>query len=399
MEYSTIEPWDDVDPNWVVYEAGSLYDFLNQIPDKRKARGKRYSLLTLLAVIFLAKLSGADKPEEIADWCRARSVALVHLLQLSYPKMPHANTIRRVFADLIDEETFERKMSQYGERQRAGLAAPGLLAFDGKKEHGTMPPGESQSEETLAVYAPDQQEVIAQVVVDASEGEIPTAAKLLAGIPLQGKVIVADAMHTQRKLAEQLIQAKADFIFTVKDNQPKTLESIRTLFTTRLPNLLDNDFQTSHQINKGHGRIEERTLTTSRLLNGYLDWPHLAEVFQLTRKFTYLRKGQVVRVEQQTHYGLTSLPAQKANAEQLLELKRKYWRIETGLHFRRDVTFHEDATRMSHPQAAHNLTIFHNTILSLFARLGCRNAPQTRRRLDGDLQLAFSLLIAAHPRL
>lgn len=399
MEYSTIEPWEQVDLNWVVYEAGSLYDYFGQVPDLRKARGKRYSLMTLLAVIFMAKLSGADKPEEIADWCRARTEAIVALLKLPYPKMPHANTIRRVFSDILDEETFEQKMSRYGQRQRAGQAEVRLLAFDGKKEHGTMPPGESQGEATMALYAPEQQEVIAQVAIDAAVGEIATAQTLLAQVDLRGKVVVGDAMHTQRKLCEQVVTAQADYVLTVKENQPTILHAIETLFHDRDPIQDALDFQTVHEVTKDHGRIEERTLTTSSQLTGYLDWPHLAQVFRLERKFTFLRKGQVIHEEHSVHYGLTSLNAQKANAKQLLRIKRQYWQIETGLHYRRDVTFHEDATRMSHPHATRNLTTIHNTILSLFARLGCRNAAFTRRLLDANLGKAFSLLISAAPRL
>lgn len=398
VEYSTIEPWQAVDENGVVYDLGSLFDYFRRVTDPRKARGKRYALVTLLVLIFLAKLSGADTPSAIAAWCQARGPALVALLHLGKGQIPHHNTIRRILAQM-DPRILEQAMRAYGAGQRADRSEPQVLALDGKKEHGTMPAGESQGEETMALYAPEQQEVIAQVVVDAREGEIPTASRLLEGMALEGKVLVADAMHTQRKLSEQVVSAKGDFVFTVKENQPHTLDSIRTLFITPPVDREAIDFQTSSTINKGHGRIEERILTTSSLLNDYLDWPHLAQVFQLIRKFTYLRKGQVVRVEEQVHYGLTSLPASKANAKQLLDMKRLYWQIETGLHYRRDVTFHEDATRMSHPWAAHNLTIIHNTILSLFARLAARNAPFTRYRLDGNLGLAFSLLISAHPRL
>ena len=111
------------------------------------------------------------------------------------------------------------------------------------------------------------------------------------------------------------------------------------------------------------------------------------------------RKGQVVRVEHFIRYGLTSLGRAQADASQLLSLKRKYWQIETGLHYRRDVTFHEDATRMSHPHATRNLATVHNIILSLFARLGLRNVAQARRFLEADPVKAFSLLLSAHPRL
>jgi hypothetical protein len=108
---------------------------------------------------------------------------------------------------------------------------------------------------------------------------------------------------------------------------------------------------------------------------------------------------QVVRVEQFVHYGLTSLPRAKADARRLLTIKRAYWQIETGLHYRRDVTFHEDATRMSHHHATRNLTTVHNLILSLFARFALHNAVQACRFFDADPAAAFSLLLAAHPRL
>jgi hypothetical protein len=137
----------------------------------------------------------------------------------------------------------------------------------------------------------------------------------------------------------------------------------------------------------------------AKLLNNYLDWPFVHLVFRLERKFSFRRKGQVVRIEHFVHYGLTSLPRTKADATQLLFFKRLYWQIETGLHFRRDVTFHEDATRMSHPHATGNLATVHNIILSLFARLGLHNAAQARRLLDEDPKRAFSTLISAYPRL
>jgi predicted transposase YbfD/YdcC len=399
VEYSTIEPWQAVDENGVVFELGSLMAYFFETADPRKARGKRYGLVTLLVLIYLAKLSGADTPSAMADWCQARTQVLVDLLQLPYPKMPSHHTIRRVFATILDEASFEQQMRAYGERQRAGQSAGHLLAVDGKRERGTIPPGETQGEATMAVYDPERQEVIAQAAIDPAEGEIPASPKLLAQVDLHGKVVLADAMHTQRKLCQQIVEAGGAYLLTVKENQPLTYQAVESLFAPAAPNQALLDFQTAGKTNKGHGRIERRTVTTLPVYPGEIDWPFLQQVFRLERHFTYLRKGQVVRVEEQVHYGLVSLTRPEANAEQLLRMKRAYWQIENGLHYRRDVTFHEDATRMSHPHATRNLTTVHNTLLSLFARLGCDNAAQTRRRLDADLRLAFSLLISAHPRL
>ena len=398
MKYSTDEPWATVDQNGVEYEYQSLYDYFHQISDPRKERGKRYQLETLLILIFLAKMGGADTPSAIADWVQGRREELIGLLQLAYPKMPHHNTYRRVFAQIVDEEEFEQMMRQYRQEQK-GTAEIKLLAFDGKRERGTIPAGETQGEALLAVYAPVEEVVVAQGRIEVDEGEIPAAQKVLGEVDLSEKVVVGDALHTQRLLSQQIKQGHGDFVWTVKENQPLTYQAIETLFTHPDPVQEGSDFQTARTVNKGHGRIEERTLTTSSLLNTYLEWPSVEQVFRLERKFTFLRKGQIVRVEHMVHYGLTSLSRQQASPAQLLRLKRQYWQIETGLHYRRDVTFHEDATRMSHPHATRNLATIHNTILSLFSQVGLHNAAQARRFFDANPRKAFSLLISARPRL
>ncbi len=399
VEYSTLEPWQVVDENGVVYELGSLLDNFYQLVDPRKARGKRYALVTLLVLIFLAKLSGADGPSAIADWCQVHQAELVALLHLTYAKMPSHHTIRRLFADILDEEAFEQCMREYAASQRSEPSEPGMLAIDGKKERGTMPPGESQSEATLAVYDPEQEQVIAQVAIQAEQGEIPAGRTALGQVDLKNKVVLADALHTHRKLCQQILKAGGTYLLTVKKNELTLYQAIESLFAPTAANRNLFDFQTTHKTNLGHGRFEQRTLTALPLLPREIDWPGLQQVFRLERKFTWLRKGKIVRVEEAVHYGLTGLSRAQANAEQLLWMKRKYWQIENGLHYRRDVTFHEDTTRMSHPHATRNLTTVHNTILSLLARLGSHNVAQTRRRLDGDLRLAFSLLISAYPRL
>lgn len=399
MKYSIIEPWQTVDENGLVFDPGSLMAFFYDLLDNRHARGKRYSLVTLLTLVFLAKMSGMDNPSAIADWCQAHQAELVELLQLSYPKMPGHNTIRRLFETTIDEEDFEQRMRAYAAQQRGEREENGLLVLDGKKERGTIPPGETQGEATMAVYDPEREEVIAQSAIDPSTGEIPAAPTLLRQVAVRDSVVLADALHTQRKLCQQVGDAQGDYLLTVKDNQPSLYQDIETLFTrpSPYPGLLD--FQTEDKTNKGHGRIEQRTLTAVSLLPGEIDWPYLTQVFRLESTFTFLRKGQTIKTEHQVRYGLTSLSRTQADAQRLLWLKRKYWQIETGLHYRRDVTFHEDATRMSHPHATRNLTTVHNTLLSLFARLGCRNAAKTRRFLAADLGLALSLLTSAHPRL
>jgi hypothetical protein len=106
MEYSTAEPEPACTTAGLSYVLGSLYDRFQQLSDRRKAKGKRYSLVMLLVVIFLAKLSGQDKPCAIADWAKHHAAALVELLHLWRAWMPHHNTIRRVFQAVLSEAEF-----------------------------------------------------------------------------------------------------------------------------------------------------------------------------------------------------------------------------------------------------------------------------------------------------
>ena len=96
------------------------------------------------------------------------------------------------------------------------------------------------------------------------------------------------------------------------------------------------DFRSAKTVEKQAGRLEERTITVSSLLNDYLAWPHLGQVFRLERRFTYLATGEI---DCEVQYGLTSLTVQKADPEQLMKIARSEWSIENGLHYRRDVTF------------------------------------------------------------
>ena len=95
MEYSRLEPGPEPIDGGLSCALGSLYDRFQRLSDPRKAKGKRYSLLTLLVVIFLAKLSGQDRPGEIADWAKNHAETLVGLLQLRQAWMPHTCTTVR----------------------------------------------------------------------------------------------------------------------------------------------------------------------------------------------------------------------------------------------------------------------------------------------------------------
>ena len=111
----------------------------------------------------------------------------------------------------------------------------------------------------------------------------------------------------------------------------------------------------------------------------FLDWPGVRQVFKLEREVTESKSGHA---SFEVAYGLTSCNAEMASAKQLLEWTRQYWGIENGLHYRRDVTLKEDATRMSLSKMPRVMATLNNFIIGLTQKLGYFNLAEARRVFD-----------------
>jgi len=369
-----------------VFNLVSLYARFQEIHDKRKPKGKRYALATILIGMFLAKLCGEDKPSGIAEWVRLREQWITRMLGLKRENMPHHNTYRRVLADVIDEAEFEDLAREHFKHcGETGYQV--VVSMDGKMARGTIDLEASDGLSLLAAYLPGEGVTLAQVAIEDKQNEISAAPRVLTCINLRNKVVIGDALHTQRQLSIQ--------IGTANGNQPQLLQDLHDWFDTPIPLLPGmgcppKDFRSVTTINKGHGRLEVRTLTTSSQLNDFLDWPFLQQVFKLERSVTIQKTGQT---RHEISYGITSLSAEQASPDQLLKMLRSYWGIENGLHYRRDVPFHEDQTRFTKDSAAHIMSIINNIVLALIAKAGYPLVPSARRYFAANLDEAFNLLV------
>lgn len=380
MNHSTDAPVRLVLPeNGFAFELGSLYDRLEQLTDGRAARGKRYPLAVLLLLIILAKLSGEDRPNGIAEWARHRQSELSKLLPLTRATLPCANTYRNAASRAVEAEALQSLVSAFlCEQPQAGWSI--LITIDGKTLRGSWSQEHPAGVHLLAAYVPAEGLVLMQVAVDQKTNEITAAPRVLKCLDLRGKIVMGDALHTQRAVSVQIVQSDGHYVWYAKDNQPRLHQDIELLFQPEQcgpgSKPVPTTFESATQTDKGHGRIEKRTLTTSSLLKDYLDWPHVAQVFRLERQVWDLQQKPL---RSEVVYGLTSLSAAQAGPARLLELTRAYWGIENGLHYRRDVTLHEDATRMRNARAAQVWATINNLLVGLLAHLPFANLPQARR--------------------
>jgi len=396
MDYTNVPLRQEISATGVIYDLGSLYDFLTRIVDPRDERGKRYLLVELLVLMILAKMGGQQNASQIADWIAHRIETLFEMKLVRRKQAPSHMTYRRVSQTTVNAEQLEQLVAQY-QQSSLGMGEELVLSVDGKTVRGTIPSGETKGVHLLAVYVPEQGLVLAQVAVGVKENEITQAPQLLAQVPLSGAIVLGDAMQTQRELSQQIVQAGGDFIWKVKGNQARTEWAIEKLFVQEVVQVQKGHPLSSHchqaqTVNKGHGRIEKRTLLTSTLLNDYLDWPAVAQVFRLETIIQF-SNGKRTR---QVVYGLTSLPPEKASPARLLHLLRQYWGIESGLHYRRDVTLHEDATRLTVGSSGQVMAILNNLLIRLALDHGKGNLAKALRRFDAKPAEALQR-ICAHP--
>jgi len=333
-------------------------------------------------IAVLAKLAGQDSSRAISQWARLRQQDLSQLFQMQRQTMPHFSTWSRVLGHAVSPEELEQVMSQFFQPQQPRKRPKRgsiQVCLDGKTLRGTIPAGQSQGVHLMAAYLPSQGVVLMQMEVGEKTNEITVAPKIVQTLDLRGVVVTGDAMQAQRKLSAQIVEAHGDYVWTAKDNQPELREEIALLFAP------PTDFQQATTVNKGHGRLEKRTITVSSLLAGYSTFPYVAQVYQV-ESWAKLTGG---RSQHEIRYGLTSLPTAVASPDRLLELVRGQWQIENGLHYRRDRTLQEDHSQLRMGQAPHVLAMLNNIVVGLMARQGKTNLAEARREFAYHLERAL----------
>jgi predicted transposase YbfD/YdcC len=380
-------------------DAQTLYEVLKQVRDRRKRRGKRYEAALVLTLLLLGKMSGARGLSGIAQWARLRIEWVSEHLSLPRKSLPCGNTYHNV-CDHIDLDELNQRLADFfapveveQTPVESRVAAKPLRQWvlDGKSLRGSHRPAHGQEAQSLlSLYDLHSQCVVAQRELAGKGHERTTALALVQELDLTGVLLSADALHTQPAWCHAVRRQGGDYLLIVKANQRLLRTDIALLFSQEARAWLPE--RSTYQVNQGHGRLEVRTLRSSRQLNTYLapKWPDVAQVFQLQRRITRRQ-----RITTETVYGITSLAPQVAPPPRLLHFIRQYWQIENRLHWRRDVTLGEDACTVSRGQTPQVLASLNNVILALVDRLAVSNLAAQQRIFDARPIEALDLIL--HP--
>ncbi|MEQ1549503.1 MAG: ISAs1 family transposase [Chakrabartia sp.] len=215
--------------------------------------------------------------------------------------------------------------------------------------------------------------------------EIGMFIPLVDAIAIEGKDITADALLTQRKLADYLVNRGAHYHFTVKGNQPTLQADIALLFEGRgTPDYCD-------ATPPDHGRIETRRIWCSTKLNAYLDFPQGGQVFLIEREVFHKKSQKLTR---ETAFGVTSRPPEQANAQRLLAVNRGHWTIENTCHYVIDWNYDEDRSRISTGNGPENMTRLRRFAIGLIKGFsdGKTSVAEKMRQLQRNVRLVFDYL-------
>jgi len=357
------------------------------IADPRSRHGRRYDLPYLLTCLVAALLCNCDSLAAVGQWCHEHRGLLARHFPHYRFHTPTGALYRWLLPRLSAEEV-EGALAAWVRATRPRRDRE-PLAFDGKTVRGagtdTQP-----APHLLSVSTHTTQETLLQVRVADHTNEIPVAQAMLPHLPLRGRVVTADAMHTQTALAQAVVDHGGAYLLIVKDNHPRLRAELAAYFsdpqaTARSATTLD----------RRRGRTETRTLhVTTRLttyLARYFAFPRLGQVAQLIRT---VRGRHTPRSEMV--YLITSLRPRQADPARLLDLIRGHWRIESR-HWLRDMTFGEDRSRLRCGHAPQIMAALRNLTLTLIRRKGATEIAAYRRHLAAHPAKALRLLWPSTP--
>lgn len=364
-----------------------LIEVLAEMPDLRSRRGKRHPLSAMLAMACCAMLCGYRSYSALAEWGRNYGTGIAQALGFTH-NTPCAATLHTIFRQ-VDRDDLEARLGTWAESVVVSTpAASGgevAVALDGKTLRGSQKQG-APGVHLLSALSHHVGLTLTQQAVDAKTNEITQVETVLRQLVLKDRVVTMDALLTQRHVAQAIVDEGGDYVMIVKENQPQLRADIELVFT--LPPAGDRQ-ETARTVDIGHGRIEQRNITTSEALVGYSTWPGLAQVFELGRHVIIQKTGQE-RVE--VVYGVTSLSSARATPGRVLDLVRGHWSIENKSHWVRDVTFDEDRSQVRCGSIPQVMAALRNTTIGLLRWAGHTNIAAACRRLAAQPAQALVLI-------
>ena len=340
----------------------AIEEHFSKVTDPRKDRTKEHKLIDIIAIAICAVICGAEGWTDIENFGKSKHIWLKTFLELPHG-IPSHDTFGRVFS-MIDAQQFQLAFWEWVCAVNT-LIQGQVVNIDGKCLRGSH--DEKLGKRAIymvSAWAAENEIVLGQRKVGEKSNEITAIPELLKILAITGCIVTIDAIGTQTNIARTIIEAHADYVLSVKENQGHLFEDIATIFAVdQASNFKYASYEYKKTTNKDHGRIEIRECwsasnpTYLRLIRGLENWIGLRSIAMvICTRIIGDKETKEVR------YYITSLPS---NAERILHAVRKHWSIENKLHWVLDVALNEDRCRVRKDHAPENLAVLRHIALNL----------------------------------
>ena len=360
---------------------GALLEHFGAIEDPREPWRVAHPLPEVLLLVVCATIADNDDYEGIADWGEAHLAFLRRFLPYHHG-VPGARWLTQLM-NRINPQLFSAAFTAWV--RETWPERVDLVAIDGKTSRRSHDRKADRGPlHLVSAFATTSRLVLGQEAVADKSGEtsaIPILLERLAAQDgLKGALVSIDAIATNATIATAIRDAKADYLLAVKANQPSLRAEIERFFADAPADALD----TSVDTDKGHGRVEERTVTVSRdvdWLSGERRFPgelRLPGVATIVRVCARAELADRCRVETRYYISSAALCAKRAAAA-----VRGHWAIENSLHWVLDVTFADDQARVRKGHGARNMAVVRHFAINLVRAATDKKSIKRRRKIAG----------------
>jgi predicted transposase YbfD/YdcC len=334
-------------------------EYFAELDDDRNPRKTKHSLLNVLLIAAMGVLCGAESWVDLAWFALVKREWLVTVLDLPHG-VPGKDTFRRVFESL-EPGAFQRCFGRWITALVGSLKGC-HVPLDGKTLRGSLAHNDAQPLHLVHAYVVEAKALLAQVAGTGKGQELDGLYELVRTLDMRGALVSIDALGCQRGLAALIREREADFVLSVKENQPTLHDEVgQYLLDAQAADGADDYARTEET---QHGRHEVREAYVMHDVEDCVtasEWPDVRSVVMIERTCT---RGE--EVTETTHFYISSVP--QLSATRALELVRAHWQIENGLHWTLDVAFREDHSRIHSANGARNFALLRRVAFNALKR-------------------------------